>query len=190
MSPLREKSPAPKSGSQSPLAPSPARCGRRRCPANEWRSEIASQRGRSPPPTIPGQKAPFDETACLVIRTSTMVSFAFFAMVAEKLFAAYLNTQFPTSSTFHARTSATSPAMAGSRMNRRPLNSRASFLIPGMATPALCPPSFRRRGIEPSSTAVEAPVGVQIAGKPDACACSLPTNVPCGMSSSEILPSR
>ena len=127
---------------------------------------------------------------CLLKHTSTMVNLAFFAIVGEKFFAAYLNTQFPTSSTFHARTSATSPAMAGSSTNRRPLNSRASFLFPGTATPALCPPSFRRMGIEPSSTAVEAPVGVKNAGKPAACACSLPTSVPWGMSSSEILPSR
>ena len=52
-----------------------------------------------------------------------------------------LNTVLPTSSTFHALTKATSPAMAGSRTYLRPLNSRNSFLFPGILTPLDTPPS-------------------------------------------------
>src|ERR1700744_3313390 len=52
-----------------------------------------------------------------------------------------LNTVFPASSTFRALTKATSPAMAGSRTYLRPLNSRNSFLFPGILTPLEMPPS-------------------------------------------------
>jgi hypothetical protein len=74
----------------------------------------------------------------------------------------------PTSSTFHARMKATSPAMAGSMIYLRPPNSRDSFLIPGILTPLANPPSLYRVGIAPSSTAVDAPVGVKKAGIPAA----------------------
>lgn len=52
-----------------------------------------------------------------------------------------LNTVLPISSTFHALTNATSPAMEGSRTYLRPLNSRNSFLFPGILTPLDIPPS-------------------------------------------------
>ena len=122
--------------------------------------------------------------------TSTMVNRALRAMADEKLFEVYRKTQLPTSSTFHARMNATSPAIAGSRTNRLPLISRASFLFPGIAIPSFIPPGLYRIGIVPCSTAVEAPVGVKNIGMPAACAFSRPTSEPCGMSSSEILPSR
>jgi hypothetical protein len=90
-----------------------------------------------------------------------MVSFAFLAITALKLFDVYLpkilsirpirrkenrkphlKTQFPTSSAFHALTNATSPAILGSRTYRLPFSSRASFLIPGILTPFEIPPSW------------------------------------------------
>ena len=74
--------------------------------------------------------------------TSTMVNRALRAMTDEKLFEVYRKTQLPTSSTFHARMNATSPASAGSSRYRRPLNTAASFLFPGIFTPALKPPSL------------------------------------------------
>ena len=53
-----------------------------------------------------------------------------------------LNTVFPTPSTFHALTNATSPAMACSSTYLRPLNSRCSLAIPGILTPLDAPPSW------------------------------------------------
>lgn len=81
---------------------------------------------------------------------------------------AHRKTQLPISSTFHAWTNATSPAIEGSSTNRFPLIAFVSLGRPGMAIPAVIPPGLYRTGIEPSSTAVEAPVGVKKAGIPAA----------------------
>ena len=54
----------------------------------------------------------------------------------------HLKTQFPISSTFHARTNATSPLMASSRMYRRPFHTLHSFLLPSMRIPADTPPGL------------------------------------------------
>ena len=141
--------------------------------------------------------------------TSTMVSFALLAMTVLKFWAAYLppkkvghrckdhkfnmpylNTQFPTSSTFHALMKATSPAKADSKTYRFPLITRASFGIPGISMPFAAPPSLYRWGILPSSTAVDAPVGVKKAGMPAACARIRSARVPWGTSSRVIFPLR
>ena len=140
--------------------------------------------------------------------TSTMVSFALLAMTTLKFWAAYLqnilvtdltiaisrvaylNTQFPTSSTFHALIKATSPPKAVSKTYRFPLISRASLGIPGISMPFSAPPSLYRWGIVPVSTAVEAPVGVKKAGMPAACARIRSARVPWGTSSRVIFPLR
>lgn len=67
----------------------PARCDRHRCQVYGWHSGRLSQQQRY---SLPDMRRPISSInkTLLTLRTSTMVSFAFFAMALLKLFAVYL----------------------------------------------------------------------------------------------------